>query len=323
VTSLEGTHRVDMCAPVLSVDQRGRPSYPRGLAGESGGWIDDVATPRVPRRTAWPASAIVAVALSLLLVVLLAILNLLGVQIGVGGYRADVGGTAAEWFSGTATLVAVPVAVIVGLRQVKAQSEATAFERRRAAGERADAQRLVTDAVDLDVGVVNVVDEPEVASEEESEAAARWRDEVRQRGWVSVGLVDASGATWEQWRRDGRSLTNAELLAAERSPVLPRPFTLVARCRNGSGTTVVVERWTVRIGGREVVDEHPQAIRRGGAVVRRLEMGDGRSGRYATANAAARAAEEARVVVEGADVLGRVLRIERPQAGRGEPVDAG
>jgi hypothetical protein len=265
----------------------------------------------------------VAVALSLVLVVLLAILNLLGVQIGASGYQADVGGTAAEWFSGAATLVALPVAVVVGLRQVQAQSDATAFERQRAAGEHADAQRLVTDAVDLDVGVVNIIDEPELATEEESEAAARWRDEVRQRGWVSVGPADASGAVWEQWRRDGRSLTNAELLAVERSPVLPRPFTLVARCRNGSGSTVVVERWTVRLGGLEAVDEHPQAIRRGDAVVRRLEIAGRGSGRYATASAAARAAAEARVVVEGADVLGRALRIEHPQAGRGEPADVG
>lgn len=105
--------------------------------------------------------------------------------------------------------------------------------------------------------------------------------------------------------------------------MLPRPFTLVARCRNGSGTTVVVERWTVRLGGREaVVDVRPQAIRRGDAVVRRLEIAGRGSGRYATANAA-RATAEARVVVESADVLGRALWIEHPQAGRGEPVDAG
>src|SRR5262249_2973305 len=116
-------------------------------------------------RPRWPTSAIVAVALCAVLVALLTSLDLVGLQIGgAGGYRADVGGTAADWFSGIATLVAVPAAVIVGLRQVRAQSEATAFERQLAAGERADSQRLATDAVELDVGVGNVVDEPGLAS---------------------------------------------------------------------------------------------------------------------------------------------------------------
>jgi hypothetical protein len=294
------------------------------MRGEYGGLPDGRATPRAPGRVPWPTSAIVVVAFCVVLVALLAILNLLGLQVGSGRYPADVGGTAADWFSAVATLVALPAAVVVGLRQVRVQSEATAFERERVAGEWAEAQRLVTDAVDLDVDVANVVDEPGLATEEESVAAARWRDEVRQRGWVSVGPADTyDGEQWEQWRRDGRSLTSAELLAVERSPVLPRPFTLVARCRNGSGTTVVVERWTVRLGGREAVEDRPQAIRRGEAVVRRLNVAGGGSGLYATASAAARAAAEARVVVEGADVLGRALRIEHPHGGSGGRVDVG
>ncbi|HKE75372.1 MAG TPA: hypothetical protein VKB57_17245 [Acidimicrobiales bacterium] len=267
-------------------------------------------------------------ALCAVVIALLAILNLLGVQVGSGSYRAEVGGTAAEWFSGVATLVALPAAVVVGLRQARAQSEATAFERRRAHAERAAAERLAADAVDLDVGVANLVDEPGLASEAESAAAARWRDEVRQRGWVPVDpagddAADHPGTPWAQWRRDGRSLSAAELLAVERSPILPRPFTLVARCRNGTGSTVVVERWTVRLGGREAVDDRPQAIRRGEAVVRRLNVAGGGSCLYATASAAARAAAEARVVVEGADVFGRTLRIEHPHARPGEPADAG
>ena len=107
---------------------------------------DERATPRGPGRAPWPTSAIVSVALCAVLVALLAILNLLGVQVGSGSYRAEVGGTAAEWFSGVATLVALPAAVVVGLRQARAQSEATAFERQRAHAERANAERLATDA---------------------------------------------------------------------------------------------------------------------------------------------------------------------------------
>jgi hypothetical protein len=288
-----------------------------GLGGRTG----RVASPRRPRAP-WPASAIVAVALCLVLIALLAILNLVGVQIGAG-YRAEVGGTAADWFSGVATLVALPAAVIVGLRQVRAQTDAIEFERRRVADERAEAERLVTDAVDLDVRVVNLIDEPGLATVEEREAADRWRDEVRQRGWVHVGPGGATSTDEERWRRDGRTLTNAELLAAERSPLLPRPFTLVAQCRNGSGSTVVVERWTVRLDGHEKVDECPQAIRRGEAVVRRLGAAGVGPGRYATTNLADRAAAEASVIVEGADVLGRALRIEHPRAGRLAPADAG
>jgi hypothetical protein len=294
------------------------------MEGGTGGRPYDAAIPRAPRRAPWPVSAVVAVAVCLVLVVLLAILNLLGVQVGTGRYRAEVGGTAADWFSGVATLVALPAAVIVGLRQVRAQTEATAFERQRAADERVQAQRLVTDALDLDVDVVNLIDEPGLATEDESEAAARWRAEVRQRGWVSVGAADAAGAAWETWRRDGRSLSNAELLDAERSPVLPKPFTLVARCRNGSGSTVVVERLTVRLGPREAVDDQPpRAIRQGGELVRRLDFAGAGSGRYPTATAAARAAAGATVVIEGADVLGRPLRIEHPRPRRPEPADAG
>jgi hypothetical protein len=294
------------------------------MEGGSGGRPDDAVSRGAPRRAPWPTSAIVSVALCLVLVVLLAILNLLGVQVGAGDYRADVGGTAADWFSGVATLVALPVAVVLGLHQLRAQTEATALERQRAASERLDAQRLVSDAVDLDVDVVNLIDEPDLATRDESEAAARWRAEVRQRGWVPVGPDDAAGAAWERWRRDGRSLTNTELLAAESSSVLPQPFTLVARCRNGSGSTVVVERWTVRLGEGEAVDDaRPQAIRRGEVLVRRLDLAGAGPGRYPTAAAAARAAEVASVVVEGADVLGRALRIEHPRARRGEPADAG
>lgn len=293
------------------------------MDGGYGGRPEDPTVSRAPRRPPWPPSAIVAVAVCLVLVVLLAILNLLGVQVG-SGYEPDVGGTAAEWFSGVATLVALPAAVVVGLRQVRAQTEATEYELQRAADERVDAQRLLTDAVDLDVDVVNLIDEPELATNDESEAAARWRAEVRQRGWVSVGAANAAGAAWEQWRRDGRSLTNAELLAAERSTVLPKPFTLVARCRNGTGSTVVLERWTVRLGGREAVyDEHPEAIRRGEVLVRRLDVPGGGTGRYATATAAAQAAGKASVVIEGADVLGRALRIQHPRTRRREPFDAG
>ena len=294
------------------------------MDGGYGGRPQDPTVLRAPRRPPWPPSAIVAVAVCLVLVVLLAILNLLGVQVG-SGYEPDVGGTAAEWFSGVATLVALPAAVVVGLRQVRAQTEATEYELQRAADERDEAQRLLTDAVVLGVDVVNLIDEPDLATQEESEASARWRAEVRQRGWVSVEGADAAGAAWERWRRDGRSVTNAELLASERSPVLPKPFTLVARCRNGSGNTVVLERWTVRLGGRNAVyDEQPQAIRRGEELVRRIDLAGAGVGRYPTAAAAAQAAAGASIVIEGADVLGRALRIEHPRPRRRrEPFDVG
>ena len=123
------------------------------MEGGFGGRPDDAVIRRAPRRAPWPASAIVTVALCLILIVLLAVLNLLGVQVGAGGYRAEVGGTAADWFNGVATLVALPAAFVVGLRQVRAQTDATAFERQRATGDRADAERLVTDAVVLDARI--------------------------------------------------------------------------------------------------------------------------------------------------------------------------
>ena len=63
------------------------------MEGGYGGRPEDPTVSRAPRRAPWPPSAIVAVAVCLVLVVLLAILNLLGVQVG-SGYEPDVGGTA-------------------------------------------------------------------------------------------------------------------------------------------------------------------------------------------------------------------------------------
>lgn len=292
------------------------PGVPWGATGSS----------RRTTRPRWPASAICAVAVCTVLVLLLLVLNVLGIQLGRGRYDPDVGGTVADWFAGLATLVALPTAVLVGLRQVRAQADATALERERAAAEaeaerqrRADRDAMVADALELRLEVANVVDNPELATDEERASVTRWCDEVRQRGWVPLGAGEGSITGWT---RDGRSASTADLLVTERTSLLPDPFALAVTCRNATGTTVVVERWTIDLDGRRDLVDAPEAVRRDEHLVRRLTDDDRVPIGFTTPERAAAAAATATVVMQARDVLGRSLRAEHRPTNPPEPADA-
>jgi hypothetical protein len=258
----------------------------------------------------WPTSAILAVAGCAVVILVLALLNVVGIQLGSGPYQADVGGSVAEWSAAVATLVALPTAVFIGVRQIGAQSAATELFRRQLAAEEEarelerDADlALVLDAIDLRVEVTNAVDRAGLASPHERAAIGRWRDELTQRGWVANG----DGATW---CRNGTTRTNADQLTAERTPLLREPWWVAIDCHNTSPVTVVLERWAIEYHGRSTVVHEPAEIRRGDRLVRRLGKDEGLAAGFPTAAKAAAAAGDLKVVIEGRDIIGRPLRIE-------------
>jgi hypothetical protein len=262
------------------------------------------------RHEHWPTSAILTVAGCAVAILVLALLNVLGIQLGSGPYQADVGGSVAEWSAAVATLVALPTAVLTGVRQIGAQSAATDLFRRQLAAEEEARERerdadlaLVLDAIELRVEVTNAVDRAWLASPHEQAAIGRWRDELTQRGWVANG----DGATW--WR-NGTMRTNADQLTTERSPLLREPWWVAIDCHNASPVTVVIERWAIDYRGRSTVINEPAEIRRGDRFVRRLGKDEGLATGFPNAAKAAAAAEELQVVVEGRDIIGRPLRIE-------------
>ena len=261
----------------------------------------------------WPVSAVCSVAFLAVLVLVLAAMNVLGVQVfGDDGYDADVGGTAAEWFGAIATLVALPAAVLFGVRQLQSSGEVIELERRKwdaERAERADRERAelaaVRSAVQLRVEVVNVLDAGDMATAAEQAAMEQWRQEYRQRGWVP----DAATSTWQQ---GAVSRSNTELLSAEASPLLPRPWFVVATCRNTGPGALDVDQWTAQVDGVATTIAAPTALGSDGLLRRRLGAEVGMSEAYATHSAAEAAAVHVAVVVHGRDGTGRPVRIVQP-----------
>jgi hypothetical protein len=269
--------------------------------------------PPVARRRRWPVSAILTVAASSSLALAMVVLNLTGVQLGDGSYDADAGGSVAEWFGALATLVTIPLAVVLGVRQLQSSTEALELGRRQLAideieraGRRGVEQALLRDAVRLAVRVDNVVDARDLATDAELAAVERWRDEYRQRGWVA----DAGGAGW---RQGSLHRTNTEQLAGERSPLLPKPWFLAVECRNMAATTMFLQRWIVRVNGEAVTLDAPVELRQDDRHRRRLGTDVGLAAAYAKLAEADARARDVAVVVEGRDAADRPFRISYPR----------
>jgi hypothetical protein len=261
----------------------------------------------------WPVTAIVAVVASSSLALVMMVLNIVGIQLGEGAYDADTGGSVAEWFGALATLVTIPLAVFLGLRQLRSTTEALELGRRQLAideieraGRRGVEQALLRDAVRLAVRVDNVVDGRDLATDAELAAVERWRDEYRQRGWVPDESVRA-------WQQGSLRRTNAEQLAGERSPILPKPWFLAVECRNTAGMTVFLQRWTVQVDGVTTTVDLPVELRHGERHWRRLGADVGLATAYPKPAEADARAREVTVVADGRDAAGRPFRISYPR----------
>lgn len=266
------------------------------------------------RDRAWPLSAVIGVAVTSSLALALLVLNLLGIQVTGGSYDAATGGSVAEWFGALATLVAVPVAVFVGVRQLRSASEQIELGRRQLAleeveraGRRGAEQAILRDAVRLRVYVTNAADAPDLATGPELESVARWRDEYRQRGWVP----DDDGTGWAQ---GAVHRSNADLLDAEPSPLVPKPWFLAAECRNAAAVTVVLTGWTVRAaGGGSATVTARDEVRHGEVVRRRIGPEAGLATAYAKLADAEADAAGLDLAVTGRDAAGRPLELSYPR----------
>lgn len=261
----------------------------------------------------WPVAALCCIAILAVMVLALLVMNILGVQLlGDDGYDPDVGGTAAEWFGAVATLVALPAAVLFGVRQLQSSGEAIEIERRRWETERTErAERqsaelaAVRGAVHLKVAVTNVVDAADLATGTEQAAIERWRREHSQRGWVP----DA-----DAWRQGAERRSNVDLLAAETSPLLPRPWFVVMSCHNTGTTALTVDRWTAQVGDRATTVDGPNHLGADDTLRHRLGGQVGLSRAYATRADAEAGAAGVTIVVDGRDGAGRLVRIVHPAA---------
>lgn len=277
---------------------------------DHGGDGGHIGSPTPQLTTRWPLSAICIVTVSSVVTVVLLIMNVFGVQIWDGsGYDADIGGSVAEWFGAVATLVAIPAAVLFGVRQLQAASEAIELGRRQLATteieriERRDAeQALLRDAVRVRARALNLLDVPELATEDERAAVERLREEYRQRGWVA----DAGGASWE---RGSVRRTNAEQLAAEPSPLLPKPWFVALECWNTGAVTVTVQRWTVLVDGTTATVDVEAELRQGDNLRRRLGPEIDVPPAYAQPGDADQRLAAITLIVDGIDAAARPFRI--------------
>jgi hypothetical protein len=263
-------------------------------------------------RRSWPPSAVAVVAIVVCACALLLALNVLGVQIGRGAYDADVGSSVAEWFGAIATLVAIPAAVFLGVRQLGSAAEQLELVRREFTAsdeerrERVAAERaLLAQAIRVDVTITNVVDAPDHATSDERAAADRWREEVNQRGWQRDD-TDAA------WRRGASRRTSVELLATEETPLLDAPWLVTAEWVNTGSITVVIEAWAIEADGLSRTSSEPVQLASGRGQVERLAATDRGSARLRTLADAHALASTVSVSMRGRDVLGREFDLHRP-----------
>lgn len=263
-------------------------------------------------RPGWPASAVAIVAIAVSVCALLLVLNVLGVQIGGGGYDADIGGSVAEWFGAIATLVALPAAVFLGLRQLKSAADQLDLARREFAAadeerkERVAAERkLLAQAIRVEVGVANVIDAPDQATPAERAAADRWRDEVHQRGWK----MDEAEAVW---RKGAARRTSVELLATEETPLLEAPWFVTAQWVNTGPLAVVIDAWAIEANGLSRRSSEPVQLIAGSRQIERLGGADQGAACLRTLEAAHALASTVAVSMRGRDVLGREFDLHHP-----------
>ena len=262
----------------------------------------------------WPLSAICAVLVCSILVAVLLLMNLVGVRLNDDGYDPDVGGSMAEWFEAFATLLGVPAAVVFGVRQLQSTGAVLELERRQLVGEeqerveRRRAERaLLQRSVSLRVQVGNVLDAPDLATDDERRAVERLTDEYLQRGWVrdpDAGI----------WRQGPLERTNAEQLAAEPTPLAPAPWFVCVECRNSGAVPVVVETWTLVDDDGTTTIDAPVELPPGGHHHQRLGEAEGFVAAYRRPDEAADAARSHTLVLEGVDARGHPFRIvHRPR----------
>jgi hypothetical protein len=251
----------------------------------------------------WPVSAICCVAVLSVVVLLLLVMNLLGLHLlgGDGRYDPDTGGSVAEWFGALATLVALPAAVLFGVRQLQSSGDAILLGQRQLEAdqaERDERRRVELAALRSSLRVA-----AEVA------AVEAWRREYRQRGWVA----DAAGATWE---RDAVRRSNADQLTAEPSPLLAEPWFVAVSCRNAGAGAIHVARWTVIVDGVATTLDGPTELAPGEQVRRRLGPEAGLPDRYGQRVDADAAAARVVVLLDGADTAHRTVQIVHPPPAR-------
>lgn len=285
----------------------------RSTDGPDGAWADqpDDALTQTDRVRGWPLSAICAVFVTSVLVVVLLLMNLLGIQLG-GDYDPAVGGNMAEWFEALATLLAIPAAVLFGVRQLQSTGAVLDLERRQLIAEELERaerrnveQAILQRAVSLRVHVSNLLDGPGLATDDERLAVERLVDEYRQRGW-------SWDATTETWRQGTLERSNAEQLAAEPSPLAARPWFVALDCHNSGSVTVTLERWMVEGEAGSTTIESSVELQPGHRHHHRLGPAEGLPGAYPKLGDAEASSSAITVVLEGSDAAGRTFRIIHP-----------
>jgi hypothetical protein len=262
----------------------------------------------------WPVSAICCVAVLGVLVLLLLVANVLGLHLfgDDGRYDPDTGGSVAEWFGAIATLVALPAAVLFGVRQLQSSGDAILLGQRQLEADEAEREErrrvelaALRGAVRVTVEATNVVDAGDVTSEDELAAVEAWRREFHQRGWVA----DAGGTTWQ---REAVRRSNAELLTAEPSPLLAEPWFVAASCRNAGPGPVRIVRWTVIVDGTATTLDAPAELGPGERVRTRLGPAAGLPTAYGQRVDAEAAAGRVVVLLDAADAAHRTVQIVHP-----------
>jgi hypothetical protein len=283
-------------------------THPRNDQGQVVPWSSDDAG-------RWPVSAVCCVAVLSVLALLLLLMNVLGLRLfgGDGHYDPDTGGSVAEWFGSIATLVALPAAVLFGVRQLQSSGDAILLGQRQLEADQAErAERRAIElatlrsALQVTVAGTNVVDAPDLATDAEATAVGAWRQEYHQRGWV---VADAEAGTWQ---RAAVVRTNAEQLAAEPSPLLPSPWFVAVTCRNAGGVPLTVRRWTIVVDGAAITVESPTELAPGARVRRRLGLDVGLPVAFARRADAEAAAGRVMVLLDGSDTADRSVRIVHP-----------
>jgi len=262
----------------------------------------------------WPVSAICCVAVLAVLVLLLFLANVLGLHLfgDDGGYDPETGGSVAEWFGAIATLVALPAAVLFGVRQLQSSGDAILLGQRQLEADEAEREErrqvqlaALRGAVRVAVEATNVVDAADVVSEAEVAAVESWRREFHQRGWVA----DAGGTTWQ---REAVRRSNAEQLTTEPSPLLAEPWVVAVACRNAGPSPVRIVRWTVIVDGVATVLDAPAELGPGERMRRRLGPSAGVPSAYGQRVDAEAAAGRVVVLLDAADAAHRTVQIVHP-----------
>lgn len=182
----------------------------------------------------WPLSAMIIVCLLTFAVAMLVLLNIVGVQLGGGGYDEKVGGTVADWGAVLVPLVGIPFAFWLGLRQFDLENKKAHREDREDHHQQVIRTAEFLRSVQLDAAVRNIVDFPDLATETERRDIAAWTNEMRQRGWVK-------DETPQQWRNSGSiSSTDTLLLHDEVNHLLLRPWIATVLCTNTSTSSMMV-----------------------------------------------------------------------------------